>query len=307
MLREATNIVKIEGYLSEVDIKPITYTKNGREVEALGGSITVRVPQRINGQDTVLEVPVHMFASKLTNAGAPNPAYANIEKVRNEMTSIAAAGGENGADCIRITSGKITMNDFYSQNGNLVSQPRVQASFINKIKADECKPQATFEVEIAIATMADEVDKEGTPTGRTKITGVLPQFGGKVDVVPFVTANANVSNAIGQYWAIGNTVHAAGKLNFSYKTETIIEEMDFGDPIEKTRTTSISEFVITSGTQAPLDETTAFAAADIQAALGQRKAYLESKKEKDMSRTKSKVTPTATTNTTAKAGFDLGF
>ena len=307
MLRQATNFVKIEGILSEVDLKPITYQKNGKDVEAIGGSITIRVNQTINGEEKVLDIPVHMFSSKLTNDGRPNPAYSNIEKVQNEFVSIAS-GGEGNADCVRITSAKITMNEFYSPTtGNLISQPRITASFVNKIRADECKPQATFEVEFAIASIAEEIGKDETPTGRLKIMGIVPQFGGKVDVVPFYTSNANVTNAIHQYWLANNTVKAAGKLNFSYKVETYLEEMDFGDPIEKTRTTSVSEFLITGGNETPLDETQAFDLNEINAALTQRKAYLDSKKEKDMAKSKTKATPTATTNSTAQKGIDLGF
>ena len=75
MLRQAENKVKLEGILSEIDIKPGSFVKDGKTVESIGGTIKVKVNQKINGEDTVLEVPVHMFASKTTNKGTPNPAY----------------------------------------------------------------------------------------------------------------------------------------------------------------------------------------------------------------------------------------
>lgn len=43
MLREAENIVRIEGILSEIDIKPGSYEKDGKTVENIGGSIKVKV------------------------------------------------------------------------------------------------------------------------------------------------------------------------------------------------------------------------------------------------------------------------
>jgi hypothetical protein len=110
------NVCKIEGILSEIDIQPKTLVKNGVETKAIGGVIKVRVDTVVNGQPTVLEVPVHMFAGQLTNAGQPNPAYESIERVMKEYVSIAASDIDH-ADRIRITKGQITMNEYYGQNG----------------------------------------------------------------------------------------------------------------------------------------------------------------------------------------------
>ena len=75
MLKQTENSVKIEGILSEIDLDYGSFVKNGATVESIGGTIKVQVTQKINGEDAILEVPVHMFASKLTNKGTPNPAY----------------------------------------------------------------------------------------------------------------------------------------------------------------------------------------------------------------------------------------
>ena len=66
MLRDAKNVVEISGYLSEMDIEPKNYVKNGATVEAIGGSIKIRVIQSLGGdaKPTVLEVPVHLFSGK---------------------------------------------------------------------------------------------------------------------------------------------------------------------------------------------------------------------------------------------------
>ena len=97
-MRQAENKVKIEGILSEVDIKKGSFTKNGKTQDSIGGTITVKVAQDINGKTVDTEIPVHMFAAKYTNSGSTNPAYESIERVMNEYTSIAAAGGEEKAD-----------------------------------------------------------------------------------------------------------------------------------------------------------------------------------------------------------------
>ena len=152
MLQSKENRVKIEGILSEIDLKTGSFKKNGQDVNSIGGTIKVRVNQKLpNGEEQELEIPVHMFASELTNKGTANPAYESIARVMNEYTSIAAAGVD-AADRIRITSGTINMNEYYGQGGNLVSFPRINASFITKVKREEFKPEATFAVVFMIGS-----------------------------------------------------------------------------------------------------------------------------------------------------------
>ena len=43
MLRQAENRVKIEGILSEIDLKNGSFKKNGVEMESIGGIIKVKV------------------------------------------------------------------------------------------------------------------------------------------------------------------------------------------------------------------------------------------------------------------------
>lgn len=307
MIREAENRVIIEGLLSEVDLNYGSFTKKntGEKINSIGGEIKIQVNQNINGESVMLEIPVHMFASELTNKGTKNPAYQNIEKIKNEFTSIAAAGGTAGADAIRITSGKIAMNTFPSKRtGEITSFPRINASFINKIKKDELKPEARFIVTFVVGKKVPEVNNEGIETGRYKITGVLPQYGGKVDVVDFITANPKVIEAINQYWNEGDTVSAMGRLNFSSRTEKIVQEVDFGEPIERLRTFSVSELIITGGSAAPLEGDKAYEPTDIQQALAERNIMLEEmKKNHENATTKTRNAPLAD----SKGRVDLGF
>ena len=304
MLRQAENRVKIEGILSEVDIKPGTFKKNGATQESIGGTITVKVVQKINDVEKELMIPVHMFASKLTNRGTPNPAYESIKKVASEFTSIAAAGNEDEADRIRITNANVRMNEYYSADGRLISFPRINASFVSKIKSGECRSEATFEIEFVVAKKDEETDRNGDPTGRYKIDAILPQYGGKVDVIPLYAESEGVINAVSTYWEVGDTVKASGRLDFSSKTEVTLEEVDFGEPIEKIRTINKSDLIITGGSQEPLSGDFAFDNGEIQQALADRKVRLEAQKERDMSRTSAKKAPPQVANN----GFaDLGF
>lgn len=303
MLKQKENRVKIEGILSEIDIRPTSFKKDGRDVEAVGGSIIVKVNQKISGVEKELLIPVHMFAAKLTNKGTPNPAYESIAKVMNEFKSIASTGDETQADRVRITNGQIRMNEYYAADGHLISFPRISASFVNKITNGDCKPEATFTAEFAVAAADEEMGRDDEPTGRYKITALLPQYGGKVDVVPMFAESEGVINAVSTYWNVGDTVKANGRLDFSSTTEITYEEVDFGEPVEKVRTINKSDLIITGGSQEPLEGDFALAKEDLDAALADRKLRLEAQKEKDMARVAHKQTPAQ-----SGSGFnDLGF
>lgn len=304
MLESKENVVKIEGILSEIDLKTGSYIKDGRTIENIGGVIKIRVTQKLNGADTELDIPVHLFANKLTNKGQPNPAYASIEKIMNEYVSIAAAGIEN-ADKVRITNGNIRMNEYYNQNGTLNSYPRISASFVNKITdVTKYSPEATFSAIFAIGSMGHETDKDGVEIAdRYKIRGVMPQYGGIVDVIDFYATTPSVIDAVSSYWEQGDTVKVNGKLNFSSKTEEKVVEVDFGEPRVEKRTISVSELIITGGSQTPLEGEFAFEWDEIQAGLEERQARLAASKEK----AKAKETKGAKPSSTKKSMADLGF
>lgn len=302
MIREAENVVRIEGILSETDLKYGSFEKNGEKRNSIGGIIKIQVNQEINGEAVTLEVPVHMFASEYTNKGTKNPAYQSIERIMNEYVSIAAAGGAANADCVRVTNGKVTMNEYYGQDGRLISFPRITASFVNKVKSDELAPKAEFSTQFVVAKKQMETDSEGVETGRYKVTGIVPQYGGRVDVIEFVTANPKVIDAVKQYWTENDTVSAVGRLNFSSRTETVLKEVDFGEPQATTRTISVSELVITGGSSTPLEGDFAYDMSDIQTALADRKSRLEASKTKSAAG-KTRNAP----EKSGKGTIDLGF
>lgn len=295
MLTQAENIVKIEGLLSEIDLNYGNYVKDGKTVDTISGTIKVRVNQEINRKERICEIPVHMFSAKYTKEGKLNPAYESIEKIMKEYVSIAASD-ESKADAIRINQAKITMNEYYKED-KFVSFPRITASFATRIKRTEMKPTATFSTNFVVGSKSYETDKEGNETGRYRVQGIIPQYGGKVDVVPFYVVSEAAIESISSYWESYDTVSAIGKLDFSSTTENYTIEVDFGEPEVRSRTINISDLIITGGTQEPLDGERAYSKEDIDAALADRKQRLEASKNKTANK------PTAS----AKPKPNLGF
>ena len=303
MLRQAENKVRIEGILSEINLKYGSFVKNGVTVDNIGGNIKVLVHQTINNEDVTLEIPVYMFATKFTNLGKPNPAYESIEKVMTEYVSIASGAGEAGADKIRITNGNIRMNEYYNQQGQLVSFPRVNASFVTKATG-EFRPEASWSLEFAVSSMDFVTDDDGVEVEpkKLRIKVIVPQYGGKVDTMEFYATNPRVIDAITSYWENQKTYSAKGRLNFTSTTREIIEECDFGEPDVRVQTVSVSELIVTKGTQSAMEDDMEFKPADLAAALKEHKAYLETLKDKTSQKPHSTPAPTS-----SNQEFDLGF
>lgn len=299
MLRQALNEIYIEGILAENDLNYGSYTKDGKTVEMISGKVTVKVTQPINGVEKELAIPVHYFQQKYKKDGNPNPVYTSLETAMKEYVSIASSD-EDHADRVRIKA-NLEMNEYYPTPDKLSSFPRLHASFINRITKDQCHSKAEGQIEFCIGEKTEEIVND-EPTGRVLLRGVVPQYGGKCDIIPFYAAGNGVLDVVNNYWGEGDTVKAKVKLNFTSETKEIVEEADFGEPTVRTRTINVSEILIVGGKSDPYDESAAFGTADIQAGLADRKARLEAQKAKDASRAKVKAAPAK-----SGSGLDLGF
>lgn len=310
MFRQAENKVKIEGILAETDLKYGSYTKNGEPVESIGGTIKVLVDQLVNGNEVSLEIPIHMFSNKYTKAGKINPSYESIEKVMKEFVSIAAAGSKAQADKVRITSADIRVNEFVGQNNQIVSQPRIHASFVARAVGD-FHPEAIFNLEFMVGSISRVVDADGVEVDppKAEVKVFVPQYTPEsakdmnVDTLMLHAVSPNVIEAIENYWAAGESFKASGRLNFSSKTEEVWEEVDFGEPQRKVRTVNVSEFIITGGSQVPLDADFAFNVDEIkQGVIAKRERVMAAKNTKAA----QKKTPVPAEQSTKKE-LDLGF
>jgi hypothetical protein len=198
-----------------------------------------------------------------------------------QYTSVAA-GGEENADYLSIkTSGKLSENTFVSKTtGQLISTPVIRASFANKTSKDEATKNsgARFKTIVVIGKMTDELTRDGEETGRLLLKGIVPVWGGKVELIDYVVENPNVINHIRNNWQEGDTVLIGGYVNFISKTQEIAEPSGFGEPIITRKTISVKELVITGGHDAPLtDDEGAYDNEAIGTALNERKARMDEK------------------------------
>lgn len=320
-MRQATNDVFIEGILSENGLEFGSYTskQNGQTVECIRGDLKILVRQMINGNLVDCEIPVNVFSNKLTSKGQPNPSYTNLAQAKESLASIASTGNEATADYVRI-KGRIQMNEYYNGEGRLISFPRITASFVNKIRKDECTPKAEFTVEMFIVSQDYMSDAEGNPitdengVQKYQITGIVPGYHApgtpdKIDVMKFVCSNENVANSIRDYWHEQDTVTAYGLLNFSSRTVTESNTVGFGEVNVRSKTISAHDLMIKGGMPMPLEGDMAFDAQEVQRAIAERNAKLSAQKTSDMERARARqaASATATPAPASKMSFDLGF
>lgn len=268
-LREATNNVVIEGTVAEVRIE----AKKTNDKEFITGEVDIQTDE--NSIHTV-----KVFANKLNKEGKESSLYKGIETIMNEYKSIASHGKEN-ADRVRITQGKVGLNEYVGQDDMIKSYPQLSANFINRLTAtEEFNPKAEFEVEMYVHSVAEEM-KNDEETGRAILKGLVPVYGGKVIPFSFIVADKDAVDYVSNNYEAGSTVTVYGDIVNRVNVVKKEVEVGFGKPQEKITRTTVREYVVTGGTP-PLDsdDSKAYSTDIIKKALVEREAYHEEMKAK---------------------------
>lgn len=279
--RESDNEVNICGILNELEVVE-GLTKDGRKY--VRSTAKIRVDQDISGQISESEIPVKFFSMEKKSDGNHNKLYDSVLAQKENFISVAAAEDENQASRVSIT-GRLEENTYYAADGTEYNGFQITSTFLNKAKPKD-KEKASFLVTGVIANMKPET-KNDEETGRIIVQMVVVGYKGKANLINFVAADS-AAKFIESNWEVGDTVTASGKINLNFKTITYQEEQGFGEPIERERTVSNRELIITGGSPAGLEEAFSYDADDIKVALSNRKIALEEAKAKAMDKTPAK-------------------
>lgn len=266
-VREAFNEVIIEGTLLEVRHQEWK-SKQGLNIE-----LDIEV-----GENEVHTVTGMSKYKK--NDGTDNGNAKGYQTIINEYKSVAAVGREE-ADRVRITQGKIGVNEYYGQDGKLKSFPQLSTNFVNRLSAgEEFNPRAEFEVEVFVKSVTPEMKNE-EETGRVKVQAYIPVYGGKVIPMNF-TVTEEGSEFVTDNYEVNSTVKVYGDIVNFKVTKRTEEAVAFGKPKEKITSTTVREYLITGGSE-PYDEENVnrFPNEVITKALAEREVYLAGMKEKN--------------------------
>lgn len=275
MLRQGANDVRIVGRLNEIDLKEYDSKKDNRHY--ISGRVNFLVEQTVSGQNELEVIPVRVFAFEKTNAGNPNPAYENAYEIMTKGTSVAATGDAHQADTYEVTSARLQENSFISREDTIVSYPEINGSFFRKLRATDKPEGSSFEAEIVIANMSDEIVDE-MPTGRLLIDGLIIQYNGKPDKIRFVVENKNAIDYISQNWQVEDTVRISGKIRYHAQTVEVQSSAasGFGEAPVRERTRTVREFVIDEGSPA-YDEERKYDCEEVATALADYKRETETR------------------------------
>ena len=268
IMTEANNKVNIVGKLMDVTLGSGTLS-DGRKYER--ASLTVRVNQTFGGREEVSEIPLSMFATQYTKTNKVNPAYEQIQNLKKMKT--AQNVGIDDADTVRVSGATLRENNFVSKSGQLINGWQINTSFIGTTSASDV---ATFQEELFIMDMHDEVDREGDPTGRLVIKGGIVQYGGKLDVLEFIVEQPEAVEFISRNWNVNDTIGTVGRIRVTSQEEKSSgKTSSWGEDIPETTTRFVRELIITKGDDEGHEEEFAYDPTDIKKAFNVRKALIE--------------------------------
>lgn len=292
IMTEANNKVNIVGKLMDVTLGSGTLS-DGRKYER--ASLTVRVNQTFGGREEVSEIPLSMFATQYTKTNKVNPAYEQIQNLKKMKT--AQNVGIDEADTVRVSGATLRENNFVAKSGQLINGWQINTSFIGTTNASDV---ATFQEELFIMDMKDEVDREGDPTGRLVIKGGIVQYGGKLDVLEFIVEQPEAVEFISRNWNVNDTIGTVGRIRVTSQEEkTSGKTSSWGEDIPETTTRFVRELIITKGDDEGHEEEFAYDPTDIKKAFNVRKALIE-----QMQTEATQTKPAATTAPASKYSWE---
>jgi hypothetical protein len=275
VLREAENNVIIEGTLVEI--------RHSEWKSKEGLNIELDIEVKENEVHTV-----YGMSKYKKNDGSDNGVAKGYKTIIDEYKSIATYGREE-ADKVRVTQGRIGINEYYGQDDKLRSFPQINTNFVNRLTAtDEFSPRAEFEVEVFVKSVVPEVKNE-EETGRVKLNAIIPVYGGKVIPFEFLVSQDG-SEYVQDNYEVGNTVLVYGDIVNFKETKRVEQAVAFGKPKEKITYNTVREYVVTGGGE-PYEEDNvkAYSVEVIKKAMVERESHLaELKTKKDQPKQEEK-------------------
>lgn len=245
--------------------------KDGRPYES--ANFTVRVTQEYNGRTETSEIPASLFSTTVTSSGQPHPGYRSLMQLKS-MNSIQAVG-ETAASRIKFSAGTLRENNFVTRAGQIMNGWQIAVPFLGEAPQGS-NEIASFNEDIFIMDMHDEMDREGDTTGRLIVKGGLVQYGGTLDVVEFIVEGNDAIDYISRNWNPNDTVNIGGRIRVTSKEiKRSAESKSWGEELPETATQLVRELIITRGSDEPFDEDFAYDPVEIKKGFNARKARLE--------------------------------
>ena len=304
-MKKCVNKIIIEGYLYQHSLALKTVQDKNSEnfgKEFINGTIDIAVDEA--GLNVI---PVHYtYVTATTKAGATNRTYTVLKSIIDGDQSWIKVGKDNALKVKCDTA--FALNDFYANDGQLVSQMIQEGGFIsivNEFGAERNK----FELDCLITNVSHvEADPEkNIAADYCTVRGAGFNFRNSILPMSFIIKNPKGMEYFEDLDASSSNpvfIKVWGKVNhFSTKVEKR-EESAFGEDSVTTYERKVKEWVITGAAPSPYDfgDENVLTVAEVQTALQDREVLLaDVKRRSDEYKASKNSTASAVTPAPAKA------
>lgn len=312
-MRKAINTERIEGriYQHNLTIKTVqNQTSANYGKEFISGNLEVAVDEA--GLNVI---PVHFtYVTEQTSSGKTNATFANLKRIIDEDNTWVKVGKDNALK-VRIDTA-LALNDFYTQDGNLVSVKTNEGGFVSFVNGDLCpeNERNTFAADMVI-TKVDRVEanpEKNINEDYVTVRGAIFNFRNDLLPVDFTVRHKDgmkyfedlgASNAEPVYTKIW------GKIMCMTSISEVKEDSAFGESSVRTYERKEKEWTITGTAKVTYDfgDEKVLTADELKKAMQNRETMLaETKARSDEYRASKAATPAATATTVINnSGFNF--
>ena len=306
-MKKMINSEHIEGriYQHNLVIKTVqNQTSANYGKEFISGNLEVAVDEA--GLNVI---PVHFtYVTETTASGNKNQTYTNLKKIIDDNKTIITCGKDE-AQKVRIDTA-IALNDFYTQDGNLVSVKTNEGGFVTLVNELNSKEDErnTFSADMVITNVKRiEADPEkNIDEDYVSVRGAIFNFRNSLLPVDFVVRHKDGMKYF-EDLEISNAEPIFTKVWGKIECRTIINEVKedsaFGESSVRTYERKAKEWTITGTAKVPYDfgDDKILTAEELTKAMQDRQTLLAETKARSDEYRAQKVSHSASVNTAPAA------
>lgn len=308
-MKKMINTVNLTGYLYAQDLKKMEVkNKDSKRYgqEFIKGTISIATDE-----DGLNVVPInYLGVYPITNQGKVNNTYTLLNRIYNQEEVWTKVGKEN---CLKVKANSaIELDDFYTENGDLVSRVRVGGGFLSTIPtfSDNESLKNQIEVDYLINGVSDKLNIDEEIIG-IDLRGAIFNFRG--DLLP-VTMTVSNPQGVEYFQSLEPSpsepvfIKVHGKVVNTTISTVTEEESKWGEALVKKTTKTTREFLVTGSNDIyDLGDKNILTMEEVEKAVENRNIYLATKKQQREDYDKSKKSDTSATVATPLSIKKEGF
>ena len=285
-MRRATNSERIEGrvYQHSLAIKTVqNQTSANFGKEFISGDLEVAVDEA--GLNVI---PVHFtYVTSTTSSGAENRTFSVLKKIIDGGKTWIL-NGKDEALKVRVDTA-IALNDFYTQDGNLVSVKKNEGGFVSIINGELAleNERNTFTVDMLITGVnrTEKNEEKNINEDFVTVRGAIFNFKNELLPVDFLVRNVDGMRYFEDLGVTGAEpiyTKVWGRINCGTILNEVKEDSAFGESAVRTYERKIREWVITGTAKIPYDfgDENILTAAEVTKAQQDREVMLAETKKR---------------------------